>query len=316
MAGGLSAATATTVATGVAALLLCGVAMFRLVWLAMAIEPLPRPHVGQQGLRRHAALQSRDAGFQAQLFRGLEPCLRYLGACLVAVWPACKEHVGSQSLLRRAGDWCGLSAPELWALHGLCAALFAATATLAAALAESTSLAFVLAVGAIGFLAPYAHLLGEVRRREIAIHLSLPGAIDLAALCMGAGFDFVGALQQIVQHSDERDPLRHELVYLLQQLELGSTRKQALLHFADRVRLESVRDFVGSVVQAEERGSPLAEVLQIQATTSRLRRSVRAEEAAARAGVWMMLPLAMMFACILLIVLGPFVVEQAMHGLR
>jgi tight adherence protein C len=65
------------------------------------------------------------------------------------------------------------------------------------------------------------------------------------------------------------------------------------------------------VVQAEEKGNPLAEVLQIQATMLRMRRSVAAEESAARAGVLMMGPLMLIFATIMLIILGPFAVNIA-----
>jgi tight adherence protein C len=64
-------------------------------------------------------------------------------------------------------------------------------------------------------------------------------------------------------------------------------------------------------VQAEEKGNPLAEVLQIQATMLRMRRSVAAEESAARAGVLMMGPLMLIFATIMLIILGPFAVNIA-----
>ena len=62
-----------------------------------------------------------------------------------------------------------------------------------------------------------------------------------------------------------------------------------------------------ALIQAEERGNPVAEVLQIQAGVSRLRRSVKAEEAAAKAAVKMVGPLFLLFACIMLLVMGPMV---------
>jgi len=61
------------------------------------------------------------------------------------------------------------------------------------------------------------------------------------------------------------------------------------------------------VVQAEEKGTPLADVLRVQARMLRMRRSVRAEEAAARAGLLMMIPLLMVFACVFLLLLGPLI---------
>ena len=70
-----------------------------------------------------------------------------------------------------------------------------------------------------------------------------------------------------------------------------------------------------AVVQAEAKGTPLAEVLSIQARMLRMRRSVRAEESAAKAGLMMMGPLMMMFMCIILLLLGPFVVQWMGTGL-
>jgi tight adherence protein C len=66
-----------------------------------------------------------------------------------------------------------------------------------------------------------------------------------------------------------------------------------------------VSEFVNALVQAEERGNPVAEVLTIQATTSRVRRSVRAEELAAKAGVKITGPLMLVFCAVLGLLLGP-----------
>ncbi|MEZ4339553.1 MAG: hypothetical protein R3B82_23265, partial [Sandaracinaceae bacterium] len=63
-----------------------------------------------------------------------------------------------------------------------------------------------------------------------------------------------------------------------------------------------------------EKGNPLAEVLRIQATMLRMRRSVMAEEAAARAAVLMMGPLMLIFCAIILVLLGPFIVQSMESG--
>jgi tight adherence protein C len=68
---------------------------------------------------------------------------------------------------------------------------------------------------------------------------------------------------------------------------------------------------VTALVQAEERGNPVSEVLQIQAGVSRMRRTVAAEESAAKAGVKMVLPLFLLFGAIMLLVMGPMVLKLA-----
>ena len=109
--------------------------------------------------------------------------------------------------------------------------------------------------------------------------------------------------------SNPDDPLIEELNIILQELSVGKTRKQALLQFSDRVGGESVREFVSAVVQAEERGSPLSDVLRIQAQSSLQRRSVRAEEADASASVKMLLPMVLLFVAILMLIVTPMFIQ-------
>ena len=99
-----------------------------------------------------------------------------------------------------------------------------------------------------------------------------------------------------------------ELCAVQQDLSLGRTRVEALRDLARRLPCEAVHGFVTSVIQAEEKGTPLAAALRVQAEVLRARRGVLAEEAAAQAGVLMVLPLLLLLACVLLLLFGPFVV--------
>jgi tight adherence protein C len=101
------------------------------------------------------------------------------------------------------------------------------------------------------------------------------------------------------------DPLTCELRCILRELGLGHTRRDALLRLGERLPDPEVAEFVASAVQAEERGTPLGDVLRTQAQAARSRRTLRAEQAAARAGVQMILPLVLVFLSILGLVLGP-----------
>jgi tight adherence protein C len=152
----------------------------------------------------------------------------------------------------------------------------------------------------------------ESARRLKQINRGLPFAVDLMALAMSAGLDFPGAIRQVVEKSsDPEDALIEELTRILQELQLGRTRRQALLEFGARAPTNQVTEFVNAVIQAEERGNPVADVLQIQAGVSRQRRSVMAEETAAKAGVQMVGPLFLLFGCIMLLVVAPIVIKLA-----
>ena len=132
---------------------------------------------------------------------------------------------------------------------------------------------------------------------------------------MGAGRVFPGAVRQVIEKSSNPDdPLVEEFTLIRQTLNLGRTRKDALLEFAKRAPVEVVKEFTGAIIQAEERGNPVAETLQIQATVSRNRRSVRAEELAAQAGVKMVGPLMLIFGTIMIMILGPSLNEIGTIG--
>jgi tight adherence protein C len=270
-------------------------------------RPTEAPLTGGRGLKRARALMGEDS------FKTVEPLMR-LVASWVAPFPLAKMRRQIDRQLVLAGDWLGLTANEFIALSILSAILFLGIGLAGASLIElpPTMAFFFMGLGA--FL-PYMRVTGEIQDRFKAINRGLPTAIDLASLCMGAGLDFPGALRQIVDKAaSAEDPLTEEVQRILQELELGRTRRQALESFADRCPTDAVRDFVGAVVQAEEKGNPLAEVLRIQARMLRMRRSIMAEENAAKAAVLMMGPLMLIFGAIILILLGPFIINGMRSG--
>ena len=116
---------------------------------------------------------------------------------------------------------------------------------------------FVLMLAAFGGLMPTSRSPARSSGASKQVNRGLPHTIDLVALTMSAGLDFPGAMRQVTEKTaDKRDAIYEELNRILQELELGRTRKQALLAFADRCPTEAVRDFTSSVVQAEEKGNP------------------------------------------------------------
>lgn len=271
-------------------------------------RPEDSPRLGSRGLKRQRALDT--AGSFAQM----EPLVRMI-AGWVAYFPITDQRRKVDELLKHAGDYLGLTANEFFAMSAVGFIIGALVTLVGLTVMEGPAVLFMVG-GALGAATPYFNVTGERDKRFKEVNRSLPGAIDLASLCMGAGLDFPGAIRQIVEKAGNRnDSLVEEFERILQELELGRTRRQALENFADRAPTEAVRDFVGAVVQAEEKGNPLAEVLRIQATMLRMRRSVMAEEAAARAALLMMGPLMLIFGAIILCLLGPFFVQTMQAGL-
>jgi len=148
-----------------------------------------------------------------------------------------------------------------------------------------------------------------LRRQRVC--RDLPQAIDLASLAMQAGLDLPGALAQVANRLSEERPLKAELQHFLRRLSLGRSRAEAMGEMARRVPAPEVRQFTSAVIQADRQGTPLAEVLGIQAGVMRRRRSQAAEQKAARAAILLMGPLMLIFACVFLVLLGPFAVKWA-----
>lgn len=265
-------------------------------------RPEDSPRLGMRGKRRARA---QEAG---GIFSSAEPMIRMV-AGWIAYFPITDQRRSIDELLKHAGDWLGLTANEFVALTCISAVAMGLFGLIFANVAGFPPVLFAV-TAAVGALMPYMQVTGERDRRFKECNRALPGSIDLASLCMGAGLDFPGAIRQIVDKSgNKEDALHEQWETVLQELELGRTRRQALENFADRVPTEPVRDFVSAVVQSEEKGNPLAEVLRIQATMMRMRRSVMAEEAAARAAVMLIGPLMLIFGAIILCLMGPFIIQ-------
>lgn len=285
-----------------------GVALFFLFYALASAPTRVASRLGMRGLKRRRAIESGSGWGQ------IEPVVRWLGVRVSglvsdSMYARLDEQIGL------AGDYLGLTPEEYVSLSIVSSVGCGVIGGLSGvALGNSGTLFLIIGVG-LGAVVPYLQVSGEGQRRLKEINRGLPYVIDLMALGMSAGLDFPGAVRQVVEKSSNpEDPVIEEMTRILQELQLGRTRKQALTDFAKRVPSPAVTEFVSALVQAEDRGNPVADVLQIQAGVSRMRRTVNAEEAAAKAGVKMVGPLFLLFACIMLLVMGPMILKLAQQA--
>jgi tight adherence protein C len=261
------------------------------------------PSLGERGRRRRLAMA--DGG----MFAAAEPMVRKVSGW-IARFQLDRQRAHIEQMLRSSGYALGITADELLGMMLLSAVAAGLLSVLITGFTSFSTSTWFLISFALGCFIPYLQFQELVKNRRKLVNRGLPPAIDLVALCMGAGSDFPGAMRFVVgELVNERDPTREEISHILQQLEVGHTRAYALSLFAQRIPTEAVRDFVSAVVQAEEKGTPLADVLQIQARMLRMRRSVAAEEAAARAAVMLIGPLMLQLCAILIILFGPFLIN-------
>jgi tight adherence protein C len=297
--------------TFVLKVMLCACVGLALLFVSYAAADAPLgdgKRMGLRGLKRQRALERNET------WQSIEPLVRWLGMRISGMMTqAQKDSLNRQ--ISVAGDFLGLLPEELVGLSIITGVTGLAAGWVLGVLSGMGGL-LVIACGGFGAVAPSMTLSSTAADRFKDVNRRLPYAIDLLALAMGAGLDFPGAVRQVVEKSGAPDDaLVEEFTLMLQGLQVGRTRKQALEDFADRVPSDPVKEFVGAVVQAELRGNPVANVLRIQAEVSRNRRSVRAEEAAAKAGVAMVAPLMMVFVCILILIVAPMIMKLQQGGM-
>jgi len=172
---------------------------------------------------------------------------------------------------------------------------------------------FALAGVAIAYVQPIMWLRGTIKRRHLSIQKSLPFVLDLLTLSVEAGMDFINALQRNCKLR-KLDPLNEELLRMTKEIQIGSSRKEALRNMAVRVGQPDLKAVAFALIQADELGVSIGSILRIQSEQLRARRFDRAEKLAAEAPVKMLGPLMLcIFPAVFIILLGP-VISQAMKG--
>lgn len=175
-----------------------------------------------------------------------------------------------------------------------------------------------IVAGLISMSLPYISLDSAIAQRLVEIDRRLPYTMDLLVLSMRAGLDFMSALDRVVtrgQIQNPDDPIIQELGVVLQEMRVGTARTDALINLCDRVKSDYLDSMVGSIIQAEKRGTPLANVLEIQIDTIRNKRTAKIEKAASQAAVKILFPLMFIFASVVSIIVGAMVLRIMAEGI-
>ena len=159
------------------------------------------------------------------------------------------------------------------------------------------------------WIIPDVWLYRAVKRRHLSIQKSLPFVLDILTLSVEAGMDFISALQRNCKLR-RLDPLNEELLRMTKEIQIGSSRKEALRDMAERVRQPDLRSVAFALIQADELGVSIGSILRIQSEQLRSRRFDRAEKLAAEAPVKMLGPLMLcIFPAVFIILLGPVICQ-------
>jgi tight adherence protein C len=162
----------------------------------------------------------------------------------------------------------------------------------------------VVAASVAGYMAPNMYLYQRAYDRAATMQKALPDAIDLLTISVESGLGFDAAVAQVARNTD--GPLAEEFARMLQEMQIGRGRTEALRSLADRTNLPDLRGFVSAMVQADAFGIPIGQVLRVQSSEIRVKKRQWAEEQAQKVPVKILIPLIFcILPCLFIAVLGP-----------
>jgi len=243
---------------------------------------------------------------QPVMDRTLRPLMRRLSG--VGTRLTSRDRIGrTEERLAEAGYPGGLRTIDFMGLKVVAALVTSGLAFLLFGLALSgPSTGFLLAVLglAVGFFVPDFWLSNRIRARQRAILLAIPDVLDLLTISVKAGLGFDAALGKVVEKSE--GPLTDEFRRALAEVRIGKARRDALKELVARTNVPALTNFIGAIIQAEQLGVAIANVLEIQSEQLRIERRQRAEEMAAKAPIKMLFPLVgCIFPSMFIVILGP-----------
>jgi tight adherence protein C len=247
---------------------------------------------------------------QPFLQRVLVPFVNNLGRVVKQVTPVgMRQRIARKLVLAGSpGNWDAekVAATKLFGAIGG-GLLGLVLGTMAGLSANKTLFASVFLV-AFGYLLPGAGLGQKAINRQDQIRKGLPDTMDLLTISVEAGLGFDAAVAHV--RKNVPGPLSDELGRMLQEMQLGVPRADALRTLADRTDIDELKAFVLAMIQADIFGVSVAKVLRGQAKELRTKRRQLAEEKAMKVPVKLLFPL---IFCILpamfVVIIGPGIIR-------
>jgi tight adherence protein C len=242
------------------------------------------------------------AGISAFWFAWLIPrVIRRLPWSEVRVWAlrclTWTQRQRYEQKLRHAGlmHW---EAVDLWLCH-----VGAALACAVAGGILGSPVWGVLLCGLSGWVIVWFWMRQRVMHYQARLTAELPTFLDLLGLCLTAGLNLQSAVQQILPYQ-QHTALALEWQRWLLSVSAGNSRTHAFRKLIQDVGALPVRRVASALMQAEQVGCGLSQVLIVQAAQLREERLLQAERQALQAPVKMLLPLVVCFFPSTFMVLG------------
>lgn len=224
--------------------------------------------------------------------------------------PSAAEAKKLQKQLMQAG-FRSPSAPltfralQLIALAGMPAMVAIGCALLARPL--NSAVLYILAAFVLGFFLPRYALQRMIRSRQQLIRWGLADALDLMVISIEAGLGLNAAMVKVSSELREAHPdICDEFEMANLEMRVGRDREESLRNLAERTGVDDLRSLVAMLIQTDKFGTSIARAIRAFSDSLRTKRRQRAEQAAQKAAVKLLFPLAcFLFPTLFIALLGP-----------
>lgn len=167
----------------------------------------------------------------------------------------------------------------------------------------------ILLVGCIlAMLVPNLFLSTKASSRQEAIRVQVPDALDLLGVCIEAGLSFDNSLLKVSEKI--QGPFIDELLIVYREINMGVPRNDALKKLSDATEISELKTFISALIQANQLGIPINNVMNVQSVQLRETRMQQAKEKGAKAPVKMLIPMVIfIFPVLFIMLMGPTVLN-------
>ncbi len=176
-------------------------------------------------------------------------------------------------------------------------------------LEETWPLSYIPVISIFGYMYPDLWIKGKIKKRQKEVITELPFCVDMLALSVEAGLDFVAAMQKVIEKA-KKSAISEEFEILLKEIKVGASRAEALRNMAWRIDLIQVSSFTATLIAADSVGASIGPILKNLSAEIRQKKSADAEKAGATAATKILFPMLFLITpAVFIIVAAPMVLE-------
>lgn len=177
-------------------------------------------------------------------------------------------------------------------------------------LEETWPLTMIPIMAIVGFFYPDIWINGKIKSRQQEVIRSMPFCVDMLALSVEAGLDFVAAMSKVIEKA-RRSALTEEFETVIKEIRVGASRAEALRNMAWRLDMIQMSSFTATLIAADSVGASIGPILKALSVEIRQKRSAEVEKAGATAATKILFPMLFLIVpAVFLIVMAPLFLQM------